>query len=143
MENLKVTLKQVYTNNQGIELNNELNLNIEQINSDVKDTEIVGTILNEIFEYLELQKQVGSKAIKLNRPIILEIKGAGIKSIDFGVLDIHIVQRLKAGNKAKAKRLFAQKIVASLNYIVRERKLKDITELFAELDNKIAIESAK
>lgn len=141
MESLKLKLEQSYTNKDGVTLHNELNLNIEQINSSFTDEQIIGTCLDEIFAYLELQKNVGSKAIKLNRPIILTIHGVGIKSIDFGILDIKTINTLKCGNKAKIKRAFSWRIVSSLNYMLRERKVKTIQELFAELEAQIELEA--
>jgi hypothetical protein len=133
MENLKVTLSQNYTNSQGIELGEQITIKVPYINSEATSEDIVGTILSEFFSFIDLQKKVGSKALKLSQPILLTLENTDIKIIDLCQLDIKIQQRLKLNSKAKSKRAFAFRVVASIEYLIRERKLTNINELIAQL----------
>jgi hypothetical protein len=66
-----------------------------------------------------------------------------LKAIDFATLDIETIETIKIGQKAKAKREFCRRVVSTINYVLRDRKLKSLKDLFASLDEQIELESAK
>lgn len=140
METLKVTLSQKYTNKQGVELGTQLAINIKDVDTSANDSVLIGTILDEIIEFISWQKDIKNKRLKLNQAIQLKIEAKGLQAIDFGTLDIDTIETIKIGQKAKAKREFCRRVVSTINYIIRERKAKTLAELFARLDAQIKLE---
>lgn len=122
------------------ETNNELN--VEQshevdvltsvtLNTTVTDTtasKVCGTVLNELFEFVNLQKMIGGKGLKLNEPINLKFEIGG-QVINTAKWDKSLQAKLKLQNNAEGRRNFARKFWAMFSYTFRNIQEWDIKEL--------------
>ncbi len=114
----------------------DLNLSFELPEFDASKSKVCGTLLNELFRWVELQRELKADGLKLNLPILLKFDVAGIK-FDTGTVRKQAQQRLKLQNTPKGRKAYAKKFWATFNYATAKIETKTYAELVAGLETAI------
>ena len=95
---------------------------------------IFGTILKELFDWIDIQKELKSDGLKLNQPINIKLENEFFK---LNTLEAKrsLQQRLKTNSTNKGKRNFAQKFIKLADYMTREVNTIDIDSLLDQLED--------
>lgn len=93
---------------------------------------IQGTAINELFAWIEVQRKVGAKGLKLSHHVDIVIEGENF-TLDTTEAQIQLRQRLKINSTARSKRAFAVKFCALCTYISRERGVISVNEALEAL----------
>jgi hypothetical protein len=108
------------------------------VNADAETSLIVGTALNELFHWVNLQKRMNVKnGLKLSLPIDMRIEGEQFISIELGNIQTIFKERLKMNSTAKSKKAFALKFVELVNESLRIKEAKHLEEVIQQLDTEI------
>lgn len=99
---------------------------------DTVKSKVCGSICNELFDWVSLQKFVGANGIKLSEPINLKFEVNGIK-FDTGTLKKELQARLLLRNNPQGRRNYARRFNAIFNYITRDVKPCTFDELLARI----------
>lgn len=95
---------------------------------------IFGTILKELFDWIDIQKEMKSDGLKLNQPINIKLENEFFK-LNTMEAKRSLQQRLKTNSTNKGKRKFAQKFIKLADYMTREVNTIDIDSLLSQLEN--------
>jgi hypothetical protein len=101
-------------------------LDFELQNSDLKNSEIQGTVLNHLFRWVRVQKVMGAKGLKFSQPINIRIIRDGIQVADTGTAKIQLQQRLKLNATAEKCRKFAVRFCTLVEFINSGIEVVDI-----------------
>lgn len=108
------------------------------VDAEAETSLIVGTALNELFHWVNLQKRMNVKnGLKLSLPIDMKIEGEQFVSIELGNIQTIFKERLKMNSTAKSKKAFALKFVELVNESLRIKEAKYIEEVIQDLDTEI------
>jgi hypothetical protein len=108
------------------------------VDADAETSLIVGTSLNELFHWVNLQKRMNVKnGLKLSLPIDMRIEGEQFISIELGNIQTIFKERLKMNSTAKSKKAFALKFIELVNESLRIKEAKHIEEVIEQLDSEI------
>ncbi len=121
---MKTVEFQAYQENTNVKFNFELT-------EDSNNNQILGTVLNEVFAWVDLQKSVGAKGLKLNQPINIYFMVDGLV-FDTGESQKSITQKLKL-NTSK-KHLFAKRVKAIFDYSIRDINVVSFEDMLAGLE---------
>ena len=135
------TAIQAYTttrDNHEVALSNrfEFSYDLDTNNKQSRDL-VVGTMLNRLFRYLSLQKQTGARFANLSHPVLLQFK-VGKSTIDLRDIEERLQATFKVGHTPKAKRRFAKRVVAVVEFLLEAPVQMTATELLASLEEQIA-----
>lgn len=97
---------------------------------------IAGTLLNELFAWVNLQKEVRAKGLKLSEPIGLQFK-LGKYNFDSTKIDMKLQQTLKLQSTADGMKRFAKKFWSILEYVTQTRETITFEALITELEKQI------
>lgn len=98
-----------------------------EINADTKN-KVYGSVLNELFRAVSLQKFTGARLFKLNEPVMIRIESDKFV-LDTGDAFKKVQHRLKLNSSSKSKRLFAKKFVAIADYILTKPEALTVKEV--------------
>ena len=101
---------------------------------------VVGTMLNRLFRYLALQKETGARFVNLSHPLLLQFK-VGKSTLDLRDIEERLQARFKVGHTPKAKRAFAQRVVAVVDFLLEAPVQLTADELLAGLEAEIAADA--
>lgn len=101
---------------------------------------IAGSICNQLFEWVALQKSVGAKGIKLSAPVMLKFDCSGMK-FDTTTVRKELQQKLILRNNPKGRKIYAVRFSKIFNYATAEIKSVTLDQLFADLDKQITVEN--
>jgi hypothetical protein len=93
----------------------------------------IGTLLNELFSWIKLQKAMRADGLKLSQPLNIRLTFNGA-TIDTGNVRKELQQKLRCNSTAKGMRNFAGKLVILIDYIVRTPELMTIEQALENLD---------
>lgn len=110
--------------------NTELELNFEVSNSN--QSKVLGTALNELFAWCNIQREVNAKGLKFSEPINLKIEVNNI-AFDTGKANKRLTNKLKMNKTAKSKKSFALKVKAIFDYSIRDFNELTFNELLESL----------
>ena len=128
---LEITLKQsvdtAKTNDsesKGMILDYSTKFNIPVRGAKGNLSKIVGTLCNEVFHKMDYFKAMGTKYINCSSPVHVVFKCGGhvLDTSDTGLVNMFgkdISLKLKLGYKAKAKRVFAQRLYLTIQEMLR------------------------
>lgn len=125
-KNVKVTYSQ-----NGFELSQNL-----EIPLNANERKIRGANYSFLFNYLETSKKVGSKAVKLNKPISIKIECGGLV-IDTAKVDISLQQKMKLQLTDKGKIAFIRRFKAIWEFAMNPFIVVDENDLIAQLEEAI------
>ena len=89
---------------------------------------IVGTLCNEVFHKMDYYKAMGTKYINCSAPVHVVFK-AGQVVFDTSTIDKALTLKLKLGYKAKAKRVFAQRLYFTIQEMIRQVEVTTFDEV--------------
>lgn len=103
-------------------------------------SKIAGSICNQLFSWVELQKTIGAEGIKLSKPIQLKFDVSGLK-FDTGTVRKELHERLLLRNNPKGRKNYAVRFHKIFLWATSEVKTVTIEQLFASLDKEISAEN--
>lgn len=108
------------------------------IGTKVKDenkikSRISGSICNELFAWVEMQKLVGAEGLKLSEPIGLKFQIDGLQ-FDTSKIKKELQHRLLLRNNPAGRRNYARRFNAIFNYVTKDVKAITFEQLIADLD---------
>ena len=89
---------------------------------------IVGTLCNEVFHKMDYYKAMGTKYVNCSSPVHVVFK-AGQVVFDTSTIDKALTLKLKLGYKAKAKRVFAQRLYLTIQEMIRQVEVTTFDEV--------------
>lgn len=113
----------------------ELNLGIDG-RTTLKPSVAFGTVLNDLFELVNLQKQNAVKLFKFSQPFDVKIE-YDRKVIDTAVIPSELKTKFKLNSNPKRQKAFAKNVFAILNYVTSDSPAMSAEELASKLDAKI------
>lgn len=121
----------------------EFTIKMQGIEADAETSLIVGTALNELFHWINLQKRMNVRnGLKLSQPIEMRIEGEQFGVLGIGSVHTIMRERLKMNSKAKSKKAYALKFVECISEALRVKKAIEVKEVLSNLDAEIEIEDA-
>lgn len=108
--------------------------------TDVSASKVCGTALNELFEFVNMQRTIGAKGLRLDMPINLKFE-IGDQVINTATWEKSNQAMLKLQNNAAGRRSFAVKFWTIFSYSIKPIKEVDMSDLLTELKEKAAIEA--
>jgi hypothetical protein len=128
-------------NNDIVRLDNSFEFSVE-LNANNKEERdlVVGTFLNRLFRYIQLQGDTGARFANLSHPLLMRFN-VGKTTIDLGAIDETLQARLKVGHAPKAKRAFAKRVVAIVEFLLEAPVQMTATDLIAGLEDIIAADA--
>jgi|13_taG_2_1085334.scaffolds.fasta_scaffold32161_1 hypothetical protein len=111
---------------EGTSLN--LSFEVETLNQ----SKVLGTLLNELFAWCEVQRSVNAKGLKFSQPINLKFETEK-QVFDTGTVNKRLTQKLKMNRTAKSKKAFAQKVKVIFDYSLREVNTVNFSDLIESL----------
>ena len=106
-------------------------------NNKAQRGKVVGTFVNRLFRYLALQQATGARFANLSHPLLMRFN-VGKSTIDLGTIDEALQSRLKVGHNAKAKRAFAVRVKAIVEFLLETPEVVDIDDVINSLEDIIA-----
>ena len=106
-------------------------------NNKAQRNQVVGTFVNRLFRYLALQQATGARFANLSHPLLMRFN-VGKTTIDLGTIDEALQSRLKVGHNAKAKRAFAVRVKAIVEFLLETPEVVDIDDVINSLEDIIA-----
>jgi len=141
---LEITLKQSIdtaqkndSESKGMILDYSTKFNIPVKSTKGNLNKIVGTLCNEVFHKMDYYKAMGTKYINCSSPVHVVFK-AGQVVFDTSTIDKALTLKLKLGYKAKAKRVFAQRLYLTIQEMIRQVEVTTFDEV---VQNKLAEEA--
>lgn len=124
--------------NNEVALSNHFTMSYElTTNSKTERDVVVGTMLNRLFRYLSLQKQTGARFANLSHPVLLKFN-VGKTTIDMRDIEERLQATFKVGHTPKAKRTFALRIRAVVEFLLEQPVEVSVEDLLAGLEEQIA-----
>jgi len=128
-DNALVDIEQSFTFSVELDANNKSQRN-----------QVVGTFVSRLFRYLALQQATGARFANLSHPLLMRFN-VGKTTIDLGTIDEALQSRLKVGHNAKAKRAFAVRVKAIVEFLLETPEVVDIDDVIAGLEDIIATDA--
>lgn len=97
---------------------------------------VVGTMLNRLFRYLALQQETGARFVNLSHPLLLQFK-VGKSTLDLRDIEERLQGRFKVGHTPAAKRRFAKRIVAVVDFLLEAPVQLTAEQLISGLENEM------
>ena len=110
----------------------ELNFSFEVNPSNAR--KVSGTVLFELFKWIDIQKQMGAKGLSLAKPINIRIKSDTL-ALDTGEARKQLAQKLKLNSTNKSKRKFAARFQALTAYMSSPITVVDYEEVITLLED--------
>ena len=114
----------------------EFSYDLDTNNKQARDL-VIGTMLNRLFRYLSLQKQTGARFANLSHPVLLKFN-VGKTTIDMRDIEERLQATFKVGHTPKAKRSFALRIRAVVEFLLEQPVEVSVEDLLAGLEEQIA-----
>ncbi len=144
MGTFKATAYQAFTttrDNDIVDINQEFTFSVNLDNNNKAErNKVVGTFINRLFRYLQLQQDTGARFANLSHPLLMRFN-VGKTTIDLGSIDETLQARLKVGHAAKSKRAFALRVKAIVEFLLETPEVVDIDDVIAGLEDVIAGEA--
>ena len=102
------------------------------LESTLDNDHLKGSVLNELFKWVNIQKHMGAKGLKLSKPINIRIEHGG-KFLDTGTAKKQLQQKLKLNTSAKSKRMFAIRFNMLVEYITDGFNIVDVDTVLETL----------
>lgn len=103
-------------------------------------SKIAGSICNQLFSWVEVQKICHAEGLKLSKPINLKFDVSGMK-FDTGTVRKELIQKLILRNNPAGRKNYAKRFNAIFLWATAEIKTVTIEQLFADLDKEIAADN--
>lgn len=124
-----------------VDINQSFTFSVDlDANNKAERNKVVGTFVLRLFRYLQLQRDTGARFANLSHPLLMRFN-VGKTTIDLGTIDEALQARLKVGHNAKAKRAFAQRVKAIVDFILETPEVADIDDVIAGLEDIIAADA--
>ena len=123
--------------NEAVSLDNRFTFSYEldANNKQARDL-VVGTMLNRLFRYLALQQETGARFVNLSHPLLLQFK-VGKTTLDLRDIEEQLQGRFKVGHQPHAKRRFAKRIVAVVDFLLEAPVQMTAEELISGLEDEM------
>lgn len=132
----------IYQNNganaDSVTLNTTSKIELDLKASRANVSKAVGTVCTEVFRTMDLYKSCGASFVKCTAPTHIRMTIAGV-TIDTGAT-VHrkAAAGLRVGHTPKAKRSFAKRVFALVNFMLHTVENTTVDEVTAALDAEIA-----
>lgn len=89
---------------------------------------IFGTVLKELFDWVDVQQALKSEGLKLSKPINIKMQNEFF-SLNTSHAQKSLQQKLKMNSTNKGKRNFAKKFISLSDYMAREVEVSEWKEI--------------